>query len=231
MSLAPLVWMMEEAERPGPGGLGLRFSAIDRQQYHERQNVGDKLYDSRSGLAFYYRYQPRDIAAMCARKSILPKIHTSAVERIIEGPDGYAPGNIPRTARMVGPNNPAVPLKQTFADMQSALRQDSSLLDRVRGFILAREVSQYAVLIVTVIVLSLAVWAGLKGATLESWLDLLSLTGLAKLVGGFIVSAARAARWGVIWLVVAAAGAYLLGWFASRRMKHVFSEFWYDARP
>jgi hypothetical protein len=222
--------MMEEAE-----GEGLRFADIDRQQYHERQNVGDKLYDSRAGFAFYYRYKPRDIQAMCAGKGIVPKVHTSTIECVIEGPDGYAPGNIPRQAQMVGPDNPAVPLKQTFADMQTALGQDSSLLDRVRGFILSREISQYAVLIATVIVLALALWSGLGGAVAwakpESWLDLLSPTGLIKLVGGFIVSAVRGARWSVLGLVAVALGAYVLGWVAASRMKRRFSEFWYAVRP
>lgn len=235
MSLVPLVWIMEEAETAGPGGTGLRFADIDRQQYHERQNVDDRLYNSRAGFGFYYRYKPRDISAMCTAKGIVPKVHTGAVERIIEGPDGYAPGNIPRDAHMVGPDNPALPLKKTLGDMQSALGHDSSLLERVRGLILAREISQYAVVILSVVVLALALKAGLGGAAEwakpEPWLDLFSPMGLLKLVGGFLVSAARGARWGVIWLLAAAAGAYLFGWFAARRMKRVFSEFWYAVRP
>jgi uncharacterized protein (DUF2235 family) len=230
MSLVPLVWMMEEAEKAGLKGAGLRFSGIDRQQYHERQNVDDKLYDSRAGLAFFYRYRPRDIAKMCEKKQIIPKLHTSAVERIVDGPDGYAPGNIPSQAQMSGPGNPVLPLQPTLSRMQTKLKQDSSLLDRVRGLIRARQVSQYVVMILTVIVLLLAFRGGLRGATLDSWLDLLSPAGLLKLVGGFLVSAARGARWGVFWLVVLALVAYGFGWFAASRMKRIFSEFWYDVR-
>jgi len=45
MSIVPLVWMMEEAERAGPDGRGLRFSGIDRQQYHERFHVSPQVSD------------------------------------------------------------------------------------------------------------------------------------------------------------------------------------------
>jgi uncharacterized protein (DUF2235 family) len=225
MSLVPLVWIMEEAEKEG-----LRFAAIDRRQYHERQNVDDKLYDSRAGLAFYYRYRPRDITAMCGANGIDPKLHTSALERIIQGPDGYAPGNIPRAARLVGPNNPALPLAPTLLRMRNALGGDSSLLDRVRGLTLAREISQYTVVMLTLIVLALALRAGLGGARLESWLALFSLEGLLGLIAGFLVSAAQGVRWAVLWLVAVAAGAYVFGWAAASRMKRLFSEFWYAVR-
>lgn len=232
MSIVPLVWMMEEAERAGPDGKGLRFSGIDRQQYRERQSVDDQLYDSRRGLAFYYRYRPRDIAAMCAEKAVVPALHTSAIERIVDGPNGYAPGNVPREARMIGPDNPALPLPKTLLTMRSALGGDSSPLDRVRGLVRARELAQYAVVILSVVLVALALRAGLAGAaaSIDAWVDLLSPVGLLKVVGGFLVAAARGAQWGVLALVVAGVGAYVFGWIAASRMKRVFSEFWYAVR-
>lgn len=89
LSLIALDWMMTRAEQAG-----LRFVAAERDRYRDLQNPHDKLYDSRSGLAVYYRYKPRDVAEIC-KKSGVPKIHASVFERIAAGTQGYAPGNLP----------------------------------------------------------------------------------------------------------------------------------------
>lgn len=86
ISLVALDWMMTKAE-----DRGLRF----HEHYRDRMNVHDRLYDSRSGLAVYYRYCPRDIDAICKEHGVKPKIHVSALHRIAWGTDGYAPGNLP----------------------------------------------------------------------------------------------------------------------------------------
>ncbi len=225
MSLVPLTWMMDEA-----AAAGLRFTDLDRALYRERQNVDDKLYDSRAGLAFYYRYRPRDIDTMCRENGITPTVHASVLERIVDGPDGYAPGNIPRGAGMAGRGNPALPLRVTLQQMQAALHSNSSLLDRVRGLVRTRELSQYVVLALTLIMVVLAAWSGLTGATGGGSLDWLSLQGLATLVGGFLLAAVRGARWSILLLVVAAVLAYLLNWLVGKRIHRVFSEFWYAVR-
>ena len=96
MSLVTLNWMMAEAEKRG-----LRFIPEDRIAYRERRNVHDKLYDSRAGHAAFYRYQPRDIAALCRVNSTEPKINLSVLERIAQGTLGYAPVNLPNHAKVV----------------------------------------------------------------------------------------------------------------------------------
>ena len=56
MSLVTLDWMMSEAEKSG-----LRFIQSVRDDVIARRDVHDKLYDSRSGFAVYYRWRARDI--------------------------------------------------------------------------------------------------------------------------------------------------------------------------
>ena len=65
MSLVALNWMMQKAEAHG-----LHFIRIDREYVEKHEDVHDKLYDSRSGLASYYRYLPRDIGALCTEANI-----------------------------------------------------------------------------------------------------------------------------------------------------------------
>jgi uncharacterized protein (DUF2235 family) len=96
ISLVSMVWMMKEAETRG-----LRFVQSMRRQYKELQNVHDKLYDSRAGLAGYYAYKPRDMKSICAKYSATPRIHVSTFERISLGTDGYAPGNLAWPADVV----------------------------------------------------------------------------------------------------------------------------------
>jgi len=218
MSLVSLAWMMEEAE-----AAGLRFSPLDRQLYHERQNVYDKLYDSRSGLAFFYRYLPRDVDRLCTDHSLTPKIHSSAVERILHAPQGYAPGNIPARMKMVGPSMPV--LERFVADMRKALGQDYSLLARVEPWIGLRRRAQMMVMVLAALVLIL-------GVRRSQWsVSDLSVWGLVRSLGAFVADTIAAAQWGVFALLVAVAVVYVINLAATRQMKHIFSAFWFRVRP
>jgi hypothetical protein len=97
MSLVALDWMMAEAE-----ACGLRFIRHDRHSVRRHYDPHDKLYDSRASLAIYYRWQPRSIVELCTKHKMgKPKIHVSVFERIANGTDGYAPGNIPYDCELV----------------------------------------------------------------------------------------------------------------------------------
>lgn len=96
MSLVALDWMMAKAE-----AAGLRFNCSDRDAYREHSSADDKLYDPRAGLGTFYRWKPRDIAAMCAANHIPIRLHISALERIAHGVDDYAPENLPPHATVV----------------------------------------------------------------------------------------------------------------------------------
>ena len=74
---------------------GLRFIKSERRRYHDSQNIHDKLYDSRSGGAIFYRYHPRDIAALCAENHVEPRVHESVLKRLQLGTQGYAPCSLP----------------------------------------------------------------------------------------------------------------------------------------
>ena len=99
-----LNWMMDKAEQELDGLQGLQFIRPLRKQYASRINPSAKKYDSRSGLAVFYRYKPRDIAQLCQENGIYNnaeqtdqaiKIHSSVVERVLARTENYAPGNIP----------------------------------------------------------------------------------------------------------------------------------------
>jgi len=106
MSLVTLHWMMAQAEEASKEeGLetpSLRFRSGLREQYRDGQNVKDYLYDSRSGLAIYYRFKPRHISDICKSAAGAPvRVHHSAIERVMGRPRGYAPGNLPESFEVV----------------------------------------------------------------------------------------------------------------------------------
>ena len=63
LSYVPLQWMMGECAEPISGQPGLRFLPADWQEVRSPPDDFGRLYDSRSGVGAYYRYQPRRIAA------------------------------------------------------------------------------------------------------------------------------------------------------------------------
>jgi len=73
----------------------LRFN-VKRNMLYAEANVNGKLYDSRSGLNAFYRYQPRDISQLCMESSgkRTPLVHHSVFQRIENGTSFYAPFNI-----------------------------------------------------------------------------------------------------------------------------------------
>lgn len=97
LSLVALEWMMKKAEIAG-----LKFVQDDLRFVHNKEYAFDKLYDSRAGVAVYYRYQPRNIAEICSLNRVaVPLIHESAFQRIAQGVLGYGPGNLPTTFDVV----------------------------------------------------------------------------------------------------------------------------------
>ncbi|MCG8695051.1 MAG: DUF2235 domain-containing protein [Minwuiales bacterium] len=96
-----LDWMMTKAmDKPGRPGLFFEKKKLEAVRWEA--DCHDKLYDSRSGLAGYYRYDPRRIEKLCAANKCDPaKIHISVVERIAQGPFRYAPGNLPSNFEVV----------------------------------------------------------------------------------------------------------------------------------
>ncbi len=98
MSYGSLYWMMNKVKK-----LGLRFEKNAIDSVRRMADANDKLYDSRSGLAFYYRYLPRDIDAICGKNCDAGKarVHFSVLERVDVFTLDYAPGNFPEKFTIV----------------------------------------------------------------------------------------------------------------------------------
>ena len=120
----PLKWMLDEA-----AAAGLAFVPGAVNEIRRLANTRGPLHDSRRGLAGYYRYQPRKIAARLApppQNTLLMqdptqkvahlasvKIHQSVFERIADGSDGYAPIVLNGAYAIVArPGAPATPMER-----------------------------------------------------------------------------------------------------------------------
>jgi uncharacterized protein (DUF2235 family) len=123
MSLVALDWMMAEAKAQG-----LRFLDSDVGYVRTRHDPHDKLYNSRASLAVYYRWKPRSIVELCTKhRMVKPKIHISVIERIANGTDGYAPGNVPYDCDIVTtrshPSEDVWPSNETLHEIKSLVRE------------------------------------------------------------------------------------------------------------
>lgn len=145
VSLVALHWMMRRAKEAG-----LRFSTLDFSMYAERQNPHDKLYDSRRGLGAYYRYGPRDLAAICQGFGIdAPRVHISALDRVALRTEGYAPGNIPKSCVVVGDGVDPVRREKLQEVMKRTLAAGLPL-HSAQGLVVARQAGYLISLITTV---------------------------------------------------------------------------------
>lgn len=95
LSLVALQWMMDEAQQQGLWYYDLLRKAVD-----SGANWHGKQYDSRSGLAGYYRYGPRNVDQLCDDQEHgvrvkTPKVHAAAVDRIGRWEVDYAPVSFP----------------------------------------------------------------------------------------------------------------------------------------
>jgi uncharacterized protein (DUF2235 family) len=238
MSLVALDWMMARAE-----AAGLRFIETDRREYREHAHVDDKLYDSRAGLGVFYRWKPRDMAALCEENGTPPVLHLSVLERIAHGTEDYAPGNLaPGAAVAITPTGH--PAKDQAA--QERAREAATVLKRaevagrpllaaVPRAIFVGRLSYYVYLVSCLFVV-------LAASAPDGWSSLAMPWALAEgagaLVGGLLTSPVatglRVLRqlWATPTLLGALAVGFLLSYVmssvADRRMSAVFSQFWHD---
>ncbi|WP_198265608.1 DUF2235 domain-containing protein [sulfur-oxidizing endosymbiont of Gigantopelta aegis] len=93
-------WMLERAQLHG-----LKFISGFCENIKERVNVHGRLYDSRDGLAFYYRYAPRNLPQLCTESGKIAsdeiKIHNSVLSRMKYRTSEYAPAEFPREFKVV----------------------------------------------------------------------------------------------------------------------------------
>ena len=242
MSLVALEWMLRKAEEAG-----LRPLESDKLLYCEHANVDDKLYDPRAGLGIFYRWKPRDIAAICRDNHVSPTLHLSVLERIAHGTDDYGPGNLPPNAKVV-----ITPMGNRAKDMAADQRARAvqavlaaahggggPLLSRVKGDILMGRFAYY-VYVTTCAVFLAAASAPQDGTSvLNPWPHIQSagtlLMHIVSLQFGEVAKSLQHLASSSPWLLVGVAGglaaSYLMDLVADRRMSAVFSEFWHKAQP
>lgn len=242
VSLVALEWMLEKAERAG-----LRLVPGDRGYYRDHANVDDKVYDPRAGIGMFYRWKPRDVAALCAANRVAPTVHLSVLERIAHGTEDYAPGNLAPNARVViTPSaDPAADeaararARGVEAVLHDAHRADPRpLVARVRGWIVVGLLSYYVYLVTCLAVIAAASAPADLVASGWAWRW---LTGAGTLIGNVAtlqvgelwktVKAMATSPWLFGPLLAGFALSYLLALVADRRMSRVFSRFWYEQQP
>ncbi len=212
MSLVALDWLLEQADRAG-----LHVQDQDRDLVRGHASVDDKLYDPRAGAGVFYRWAPRRIAAMCARRGTRPKLHLSVLERLAHGTDDYAPGNIPFDAEVV-----FTPSGEAAGDafLQRRAMEVEAVL-RVAGGP-RKDLLEDA-----------AVAGPLRIADLSYWIFMVSWPLLV------VLPLWARARFGGLWAVLAGSipgvlgfvSAWVMSWVADRRMGAHFAEFWHHWQP
>ena len=103
MAGVPLHWMVNRAISHG-----LVFDDNDLQDINSGCHIHGRMYNSRDGFGFFYRYHPREIKNLTDGKLLGEvKIHCSVVERMNHRTANYAPGQIPASFDVVDSQVPA----------------------------------------------------------------------------------------------------------------------------
>lgn len=97
MASVALHWMMLRAQ-----SCGLQFEDGTVGQAFDDSHEHGRMYNSRGGFGFFYRYHPREIEQLCeGRLKEDIRIHRSVIERINHRTANYAPGQIPARFEVV----------------------------------------------------------------------------------------------------------------------------------
>ncbi len=174
----PLCWMIDEAAR-----CGLKFKPKAVDHYRDVASRNGRIYDPRTGLGIFYRYQPRSLANLMAGRlapGARPLVHESVILRMAEGTDHYAPiaidtdvdilaeGNIPtKFARPAG--TPTTPLESAMdrliAGSTHAQRQQCT--DRALDLVWWRRLAYFAMVFLAT-ALALYPWWSIRIPALDT---------------------------------------------------------------
>jgi uncharacterized protein (DUF2235 family) len=227
MSLVALHWMMTKARAEG-----LRFSPRALEDHASRQNVNDQLYDSRSGVAVYYRYKPRDIGKICEGNGIRPKVHASVFERIACATDGYAPGNLPGAVQIVDTNAAHGADAKLEALVNEALSNARGELARARKWVLLRRNLHYLLVAATAALLLVKRWSDVEASpasglarSAADWATTLE-PSIGPWLGHNVVLPVLSNPLLAFGLLATALGFQLLSRLARARIASIYSTFW-----
>ncbi len=140
-SLEPLIWMIEEARKDG-----LIFIDEKVHELDSRRSKNALIHDSRSGLKSAYRYTPRPVESGEAFGG-KPVVHSSVVQKILTGRDGYAP---------VMMNDDFQPHDQP---QQVSLHHNAEVAEQVKALVLWRRIANISFISLLLFALVLP-WAG-----------------------------------------------------------------------
>jgi uncharacterized protein (DUF2235 family) len=181
LAYVAMQWVMDEAQEQG-----LWFLDASRADVDCRVNSHGKEYDSRSGIAGYYRYQPRDVDELShdlehGINVALPKVHVSVMRRIADWQVPYAPVSFPSEYEVVGrataPSlglRPRLDFKELAADIPLRVDKMEAAWDSVtkRRFAYAATVALTALLALLPLRSALAKWSAWQsiGDWLPGWM-------------------------------------------------------------
>ena len=117
LALNSLGWMWAKAS-----ACGLRLQQADCEEYGRRADATGKLYDSRAGLAAFYRYGPRQIDELCTAAGLREvRLHDSVLRRLRRAGDGYLPANL--CGRVVSESGECIDLPDLSAEVSAVQRR------------------------------------------------------------------------------------------------------------
>lgn len=155
LALVALDWMISKVETDpdSPGGPGLKLIPERRREFHSHSDWFGPQHDSRSGVAAYYRYKPREIGDLCndEKNGVFvekPKIHRSVLERIRSSAFPYAPTALPKDYEVVATRG-TPPIFETEAEASKraeAMGAARKLIFRRRGLYLALLLTTWSLL-------------------------------------------------------------------------------------
>jgi uncharacterized protein (DUF2235 family) len=150
----PLQWIMTEAQ-----AAGLVFKVTPRQPdallvADSTRDKDGRLYDSRQGLASYYRYGPREVGALCNDKyndvHAPARIHHTVFDRMQSGATAYAPISLPQNYEVVLPNGSIVPQGTPPSEVLAEAGQRFTHQQAVWNFVWWRRVFYFLTVAVSV---------------------------------------------------------------------------------
>ncbi len=224
ISLVALDWMMSKAEAHG-----LRFLPSHRRLYRDGTDVDDKLYVPRTGVGMFYRWQPRDVVALCQGSSVVPKVHRTVFQRIARNTEGYAPGSLPPDGSVITTSTPeaAAPIRQLIA---AHFGDNRSLIERERTAHLLGKSAYWLMIAMTATAAAMILatyYADL--AAIPNWRRRGIFFAQTVLSANWLAVTARTI-WHYPWVL---AGALLALWLNVRVDRHLdakYSEFWHRLR-
>ena len=152
LSYETLDWMLKElADHQKVDDKTLHFESGFTDDVHKHADVFDKLYDSRSGVAAYYRYKPRDVGRFCRDNGIpTADVHESVFARIAQKGRAYQPGNLPTDLDIRNVPNPS-----SFVDKANARKDERAVdISHASFWIRARTALYLAMVLLTLLVVT-----------------------------------------------------------------------------